>query len=307
MLTLVSRRTEKLDSMTTADMLALGKEFTSQTVDKLQHAGDLWLLNADDASTLMDAVKESFRIQDQHVRNTPDMVTELRLVPMSCDALAAPSLRACLQKRTFPYITLRHTKESVLKTVHIHVHALQVHHRLFVCSTAQPGRMIRSPSQKTTVVNVTPGSERMAASGLKVCGMEGRAALLPPPPCLYGEVHLVRVLRVCGPEVPNQSMIYGEHPPARATHTHPLTHVQTHNHHLIFLQVTHVVSQTDVVRVLYDNKAAFGAALGQTVEALEMDDGAVLTGEALRAIGSGLLTTRSITRNIQGGRSIIRL
>lgn len=53
--------------MTPADMLALGKEFTSQTVDKLQHAGDLWLLNADDASTLMDAVTESFRIQDQHV------------------------------------------------------------------------------------------------------------------------------------------------------------------------------------------------------------------------------------------------
>jgi hypothetical protein len=39
-----------------------------QTVDKLQHAGDLWLLSADDASTLMDAVMESFRIQDQNVR-----------------------------------------------------------------------------------------------------------------------------------------------------------------------------------------------------------------------------------------------
>lgn len=61
-------RTEKLDKMTAADMAALGKEFCAQTVDKLQHAGDLWLLNADDASTLMDAVIESFRIQDQHVR-----------------------------------------------------------------------------------------------------------------------------------------------------------------------------------------------------------------------------------------------
>lgn len=32
--------------------------------------------------------------------------------------------------------------------------------------------MIRSPSMKTTVVNITPGSERMAATGLKVrhCG-----------------------------------------------------------------------------------------------------------------------------------------
>lgn len=141
--------TEKLDAMTVDDLLALGKDFSAQTVDKLQHAGDLWLLNADDASTLMDAVIESFRIQDQHV-----------------------------------------------------------HHRLYVCSTAQPGRMIRSPSMKTTVVNVTPGSERLAATGLKV---------------------------------------------------------------------THVVSQSDVIKLLWDNKAVFGATLKATVEDLEMDDGACLT------------------------------
>jgi hypothetical protein len=61
-------RTEKMGAMTKDDLLALGKDFCAQTVDKLQHAGDLWLLNADDASTLMDAVIESFRIQDQHVR-----------------------------------------------------------------------------------------------------------------------------------------------------------------------------------------------------------------------------------------------
>ncbi|GBF91217.1 hypothetical protein Rsub_04886 [Raphidocelis subcapitata] len=130
--------TEKLDEMTPADLLSLGKEFCAQTVDKLQHAGDLWLLNADDASTLMDAV----------------------------------------------------------------------HHRLYVCSTAQPGRMIRSPSQKTTVVNVTPGSERMAASGLKV---------------------------------------------------------------------THVVSQTDVIKLLWQNRACFGPTLNATIEELEMDDGACWT------------------------------
>lgn len=79
--------------------------------------------------------------------------------------------------------------------------ATQVHHRLYVCSTAQPGRMIRSPSMKTTVVNVTPGSERLAASGLKV---------------------------------------------------------------------THVVSQSDVVKHLYDNRSVFGAALKSTIEQLEM-------------------------------------
>lgn len=35
-------------------------------------AGDLWLLNADDASTLLDAVMESFRIQDRAV-STADL------------------------------------------------------------------------------------------------------------------------------------------------------------------------------------------------------------------------------------------
>lgn len=48
-------------------------------------------------------------------------------------------------------------------------------------------------------------------------------------------------------------------------------------------QVTHVVSQTDVVKTLLDNKAAFGAALQATVEQLELDDGACMTGE-----GAGL-------------------
>jgi hypothetical protein len=33
-------------------------------------AGDLWLLNADDASTLLDAVMESFRIQDRAVSSS---------------------------------------------------------------------------------------------------------------------------------------------------------------------------------------------------------------------------------------------
>lgn len=44
-------------------------------------------------------------------------------------------------------------------------------------------------------------------------------------------------------------------------------------------QVTHVVSQTDVVKTLLDNKAAFGATLQATVEQLELDDGACMTGE----------------------------
>lgn len=35
-------------------------------------------------------------------------------------------------------------------------------------------------------------------------------------------------------------------------------------------QVTHVVSQTDVVRLLHKNKACFGAALNATIESLEM-------------------------------------
>lgn len=42
-------------------------------------------------------------------------------------------------------------------------------------------------------------------------------------------------------------------------------------------QVTHVVSQSDVVKVLWTNKAVFGDALKLTVEQLEMDDGAAMT------------------------------
>lgn len=40
-----------------------------------------------------------------------------------------------------------------------------------------------------------------------------------------------------------------------------------------------MVSQTDVVKALLDNKAAFGPSLHATVEQLELDDGACMTGE----------------------------
>jgi hypothetical protein len=54
-------------------------------------AGDLWLLNADDASTLLDAVMESFRIQDRAVSSEHDNGA-------SCNALsAAASVAAYLQ------------------------------------------------------------------------------------------------------------------------------------------------------------------------------------------------------------------
>lgn len=38
------------------------------------------------------------------------------------------------------------------------------------------------------------------------------------------------------------------------------------------MQVTHVVSQSDVVKLLWANKAVLEAALTQTVEQLELDD-----------------------------------
>lgn len=38
------------------------------------------------------------------------------------------------------------------------------------------------------------------------------------------------------------------------------------------LQVTHVVSQSDVVKLLWANKAVLGDALSHTVEQLELDD-----------------------------------
>jgi CBS domain-containing protein len=141
---------EKIESITPADIIAVATEFTKQTVDKVQHAGDLWLLNADDASTLLDAVMESFRIQDR-----------------------------------------------------------AVHHRLFVCSNAREQKS--NTVANTTVINITPGSERLSATGLKV---------------------------------------------------------------------THVVSQSDVVKLLWANKAVLGEALAQTVEQLELDDGSVYTAPA---------------------------
>jgi hypothetical protein len=41
---------------------------------------------------------------------------------------------------------------------------------------------------------------------------------------------------------------------------------------LLLCQVTHVVSQSDVVKLLWANKAVLSEALGQTVEQLELDD-----------------------------------
>jgi hypothetical protein len=38
------------------------------------------------------------------------------------------------------------------------------------------------------------------------------------------------------------------------------------------LQVTHVVSQSDVVKLLWANKQVLGGALSHTVEQLELDD-----------------------------------
>ncbi|KAF6259138.1 hypothetical protein COO60DRAFT_1514679 [Scenedesmus sp. NREL 46B-D3] len=141
---------EKIDSISPSDIIAVATEFTKQTVDKVQHAGDLWLLNADDASTLLDAVMESFRIQDR-----------------------------------------------------------AVHHRLFVCSNAHEQKS--NTVANTTVINITPGSERLSATGLKV---------------------------------------------------------------------THVVSQSDVVKLLWANKSVLADALSQTVEQLELDDGSVYTAPA---------------------------
>lgn len=104
-------------------------------------AGDLWLLAADDTSSLLDAVLESFNIQNH-----------------------------------------------------------QVHHRLFVCASAHD--QTSNVVQKTTVMNITPGTERLGASGLKV---------------------------------------------------------------------THVVSQSDVVKLLFSNKQVLEPAVSQTIESLALD------------------------------------
>ena len=100
-------------------------------MDKLQHAGDLWLLSADTASSILDAVLESFRIQDH-----------------------------------------------------------SVHHRLYVCINAREQKTSTSTSGLTTVVNITAGSERQAASGWKVAGVVSQSdvvKLLADNPAVLGE------------------------------------------------------------------------------------------------------------------------
>lgn len=90
----------------------LGREFGAQTVDKLQHPGDLWLLAAGDASSVLDAVTESFHVQDA-----------------------------------------------------------TVHHRLFVCEAAKAATTTQATRDRTTVLNIQPGSERLSASGMRVTGV----------------------------------------------------------------------------------------------------------------------------------------
>jgi hypothetical protein len=143
-------------------------------------AGDLWLLTADDASTLLDAVLESFRIQDATVRGpgSTGVGTYIAWALAWCCGAAA-SWRRVLQLQLW---------SSCLSPAWLHrfacapvyaflcawtltprgapVSLLQVHHRLYVCVSAreQPANTVA----KTTVVNITPGTERLAATGLKV-------------------------------------------------------------------------------------------------------------------------------------------
>jgi CBS domain-containing protein len=101
------------ETLPPADALKeLGKEFGAQTVEKLQHPGDLWLLQAGDASSVLDAVTESFHVQDA-----------------------------------------------------------TVHHRLYVCEAAKAGQTKQATKDRTTVLNIQPGSERLAASGMRVTGV----------------------------------------------------------------------------------------------------------------------------------------
>lgn len=138
---------ERINEIKADEMLFLGRKFCDIPVDSLKHAGELWLLDADESSSLLDALLEGLRTQDPHV-----------------------------------------------------------HHRLFVCSTAH-GEAVRTSNNITTIA-IKPGSERAAATGLKVLG---------------------------------------------------------------------VVSQSDVVQLLDENKGALGDAANATVEQLGLDSGAVFT------------------------------
>lgn len=150
---------EKMEEMTAEELLFVGRRFCDTPVEKLQHAGELWLLEADESSSLLDALLESLRTQDPHV-----------------------------------------------------------HHRMFVCSPAH-GEKVKT-SGGITSVSIKTGTDRASASGLKVHG---------------------------------------------------------------------VVSQSDVVQLMWENKQLLGAAGAATVEDLGLDGGAVFTAPctmtALEAFG----------------------
>lgn len=137
---------------------------------------------------------------------------------------------------------------------------VQVHHRLFVCSNAHEQKS--NTQGATTVVNITPGSERLSATGLKVSG--SRSCSPPPPPRCPGAPR---------PAPPHTQQMGCCHTRMLFCCLHasprPAPDPQQSS---AALQVTHVVSQSDVVKLLWANKAVLGDSLAQTVEQLELDD-----------------------------------
>jgi CBS domain-containing protein len=75
--------------------------------------------------------------------------------------------------------------------------------------------------------------------------------------------------------------------------------------------VTHVVSQSDVIKLLWNNRAVFGPVLSSTVESLEMDDGAALTVPAtlpaLEAFGFMARDHKSSLGLTDGGKLVANL
>lgn len=84
-------------------------------------------------------------------------VSDCQLWCALCSSSGHRLSRSCLSEHS-----------CVLGAAHarVYVACVQVHHRLFVCSNAHEQKS--NVQGNTTVVNITPGSERLSATGLKV-------------------------------------------------------------------------------------------------------------------------------------------
>jgi hypothetical protein len=142
------------------------------------------------------------------------------------------------------------------------IQGTHMHHRVYLCMAASSAHTVEQGP--TTVVNATEhsaASGKLAVSCVRAwAGPHGDASPLLPTPYPPHLAHLA----FAGPL----------HPGTIAPPT-PLAHPWGPPPAPGLAQVTHVVSQLDVVRLLQANQGALGGAAQQTLADMGLDEGAV--------------------------------